>query len=101
MTLHLVIHRPDTQTGSSADEAIRTALREAVWEVADSHWSPCDEVMLVSTDLSPDYLLQHFRKGLVRRGHPEPGMLAVVPVQSSAAWLGLPPEAEVWIAETM
>lgn len=100
MTLHLVIHRPDAATGSPAEEAIRTALREAVWEVADSHWAPSDEVMLVSTDLSPDYLLAHFTKGLARRGHAEPGILAVVPVGATAAWSGLPPEAATWIAET-
>lgn len=100
MTLHLVIHRPDAPTGSEAEAAIRAALREAVWEVADSHWTPCDEVLLVSTDLSPDYLLSHFRKGLARRGHPAPGLLAVVKVGEDAAWHGLPAEAADWIAET-
>ena len=101
MTLHLVIHRPDAASGSAAEAAIRAALREAVWEVADSHWAPCEEVLLVSTDLSPDYLLAHFTKGLARRGHDAPGMLAVVPVGSAAAWSGLPPEAESWISETV
>ena len=99
MTLHLVIHRPEEPAGSAAEAAIRTALREAVWEVADSHWEPCEEALLVSSDLSPDYLLSHFRSGLARRGHPQPGMLLVVPVGTTAAWSGLPPDAEAWMAE--
>ena len=100
MTLHLVIHRPDAAPGTEAEGAIRAAMRDAVWEVADSHWSPCDEALLVSTDLSPDYLLAHFRKALAQRGHAEPGMLFVVPVGQAAAWSGLPADAEAWLSET-
>jgi hypothetical protein len=99
MTLHLVIHRPDAAEGSDAEAAIRTALRDAVWEVADSHWAPCDEAVLVSTDLSPDYLLAHFRQALAQRGHGEPGMLLVVPVGQASAWSGMPADAEAWMAE--
>jgi hypothetical protein len=99
MTLHLVIHRPDAAPGSASEAAIRTALRDAVWEVADSHWSPCEEALLVSTDLSPDYLLAHFRAALEQRGHPGHGMLFVVPVSEAAALAGLPEDAAAWIAE--
>lgn len=101
MTLHLVIHRPNDPAGSEGEAALRAALRDAVWEVADSHWAPCDEALLVSTDLSPDYLLDHFRGGLARRGHSDPGMLLVVPVSAKAAWSGLPAEAETWISELL
>jgi hypothetical protein len=99
MTLHLVIHRPGATEGSDAEAAIRTALGEAVWEVADSHWAPCNEALLVSTDLSPDYLLAHFRRALAQRGHPDPGMLLVVPFGAAAVWSGLPEDAEAWVAE--
>jgi hypothetical protein len=101
MTLHLVIHRPDAPAGSEAEAAIRAALRDAVWEVADSHWSPCEEALLVSCDLSPDYLVSHFRNGLARRGHAEPGMLLVVPVGATAAWSGMPADAEGWIRDLL
>ncbi|WP_372623676.1 hypothetical protein [Falsiroseomonas sp.] len=99
MTLHLVIHRPDAAEGSTGETAIRAALSDAVWEVADSHWAPCKEAVLVSTDLSPDYLLAHFRQALAQRGHTDPGMLLVVPVGPTASWSGMPADAEAWIAE--
>ncbi|HEV7268875.1 MAG TPA: hypothetical protein VGN83_28810 [Falsiroseomonas sp.] len=99
MTLHLVIHRPDAAEGSTAEAAIRSALLDAVWEVAESHWAPCKEVVLVSTDLSPDYLLAHFRQALAQRGHGEPGMLLVAPVGPATAWCGMPADVEAWMAE--
>ena len=98
MTLHLVILRPDAAEGTAAAGAIRTVLREAVWEVADSHWAPSEDAVLVSTDLSPDYLLAHFRQALAQRGHSDPGMLLVVPVGPSTAWSGMPADAEAWMA---
>ena len=101
MTLHLVIHRPDDPAGSPEDAAVRAALREAVWEVADSHWTAGEEVLLVSTDLSPDYLLSHFRRGLARRGHPSPGLLMVVPMGSNATWSGLPEDTAAWMESVL
>lgn len=100
MTLHLVIHRPAALGGESA-KAERDALREAVWEVADSHWAPTEEALMVSCDLSAAYLLSHFKAGLTRRGHPDPGMLLVVPMGEAAAWSGLPPDGDSWVRETL
>lgn len=100
MTLHLVIHQAAAAPGSEAERAERAALAEAVWEVADSHWAAGAEALLVSTDLSPDYLTSHFRKGLARRGFPKAGMLIVAPVTAAAAFSGLPPDAADWVAET-
>ena len=97
MTLHLVIHRPDGSAGSPEEAAVRAALRETVWEVADSHWEASEEALLVSTDLSPDYLLSHFRRGLARRGYPSAGVLLVVPVAPNSAWSGLPDDAAEWV----
>jgi hypothetical protein len=97
MTLHLVIHRPD----AAQDQAIRAALIETVWEVADSHWSAGEEALLVSSDLSPDYLLSHFRRGLARRGHASPGLLLVVPMGQNCAWFGLPQDAADWVKSTI
>lgn len=98
MTLHLVVHRPDAPAGSEAEESQRAALRDAVWEVAESHWAPGGDSLLVSSDLSPDYLLAHFRRSFARRGFPEPGMLVVVQVGERAAWSGLPADVEPWVA---
>jgi transposase InsO family protein len=95
MPLHLVIHCPPSQ--DAAGEACRTALREAVWEVAESHWAPSDEAVLVSSDLSSDYLLSHFRRSLARRGFEDPGVLIVAATQRLATH-GLPQEAQDWIA---
>ncbi len=99
MTLHLVVHQAAGAAGSEAEKAERAALVEAVWEVADSHWAAGEEALLVSTDLSPDYLTRHFRIGLARRGFPKAGMLIVVPVAATAAFSGLPAEAAAWVAE--
>ncbi len=95
MPLHLVIHRPPSP--GTEGEACRAALREAVWEVAESHWAPGDEAVLVSSDLSSDYLLSHFRRSLARRGFDDPGML-IVAATSHIAMHGLPREAQDWIA---
>jgi hypothetical protein len=97
MTLHLVIHRPGASAGSDDAAASRAALLEAVWEVADSHWAPTDEALLVSCDLSSAYLLSHFKVGLTRRGHPDPGLLLVVPMSEDSAWMGMAPDGEEWV----
>jgi hypothetical protein len=99
MTLHLVVHKAAGAAGSDAERAERAALVEAVWEVADSHWGAAAEALLISTDLSPDYLTRHFRTGLARRGFPKAGLLIVVPVTSAAAFSGLPEDAAAWVAE--
>jgi hypothetical protein len=101
MTLHLVIHRPATADGSEDAAAERQALQEAVWEVADSHWAPTEEALVVSCDLSPAYLLSHFQAGLARRGHKQPGLLLVVPMGREVAWMGLPPDGEAWMREAL
>jgi hypothetical protein len=101
MSLVLVIHQPAEPPGSTAAEACRAALREAVWEIADSHWEIGLDAVLASSDLSPGYLLSHFRRGLAQRGIAEAGLLLVVPVGPGAARAGLPAQAEAWVAETL
>ena len=107
MTLSLVIHRPEPADAAPAGPdagglpAMRTALRDAVWEVADAHWALGDDAILVSTDLSPDYLVQHFRRALRRRGFAETGLLLVTAVGPKAAWAGLTPEAEAWLHDVL
>jgi hypothetical protein len=101
MTLHLVVHHPDETPGSEAEQAVRAALTETVWEVAESHWTMGAGAMLVGSDLSSDYLLAHFRSSLARRGFPRPGMLLIAPMGEGAARAGLPPDAEAWIAEQL
>ena len=97
MSLLLVIHQPP---GPGAEDC-RAALRETVWEVADSHWEIGAEALLAASDLSPGSLLSHFRRGLAQRGFAEPGLLLVVPVGPGSARAGLPAEAEAWMAETL
>lgn len=94
MSLLLVIHQPAGPTA----EACRAALRETVWEAADSHWEIGAEALLAASDLSPGYLLSHFRRGLARRGFAEPGLLLVVPVGPGSARAGLPADADAWVA---
>jgi hypothetical protein len=99
MSLSLLIHRPEG-SAETVEEA-RAALRDAVWEVAEAHWSLGGDAVLVSSDLSPDYLLDHFRRALSRRGVPSPGLLMVASVGPRAAWTGLPPEAATWLREAL
>ncbi|MBU8545080.1 MULTISPECIES: hypothetical protein [Roseomonadaceae] len=101
MTLSIVIHRPDA--GPDADEAstMRAAVRDAVWEIADAHWTLGEDAILVSTDLSPDYMLSHFRRALARRGFDRTGLLLVTGVGPRAAWSELPVEAEGWLRDVL
>ncbi len=100
MTLHLVVHRPNEPPGSEAEALLRAAVRDSVWEVAESHWAPGGaggEAVLVSSDLSPDYLVSHFRRAAARRGFAEPGLLMVVQVGERAAWAGIAEDTLRWV----
>jgi hypothetical protein len=99
MALSLLFHRP-SGTGDAAEE-MRTAVRDAVWEVAEAHWVLGEEAVLVSSDLSAEYLRDHFRRALGRRGHAETGLLLVTSVGPQAAWAGLPQEAEAWLHDAL
>ncbi len=103
MTLLLVIHRPEGlpegHPGSLAE--MRAAVRDAIWEVADAHWALGEDSVLVSTDLSPSYMVSHFQRALKRRGYTESGLLVVTSVGPKAAWSGLPPEAEAWLRDAL
>jgi hypothetical protein len=99
MALSLLFHRP-SGSGDAA-EAMRTAVRDAVWEVAEAHWVLGEEAVLVSSDLSAEDLLDHFRRALGRRGHAATGLLLVTSVGPQAAWAGLPQEAEVWLRDAL
>ena len=107
MTLWFVIHRPEEgdagtpAPSAEAASAMRSAVRDAMWEIADAHWALGQDAALVSTDLSPDYLVEHFRRALARRGFDSPGLLLVATAGPRAAWCGLPPEADAWLRETM
>ncbi len=99
MSLSLLIHRPDAPAETA--EGMRAALRDAVWEVAEAHWALGGDAILVSSDLSPDYLLNHFRRALGRRGFAEPGLLLVTSIGPRAAWTGMPTEAEAWLRDAL
>jgi hypothetical protein len=97
MTLALVIHRPE----GPSQEDMRIAVRDAIWEVAEAHWPCGGDTVVAATDLSPGYLLGHFRRALARRGFTDPGMLLVVPVSQKTAWAGLPADAERWMRDRL
>jgi hypothetical protein len=99
MALHLVLHQPAPSACREDAEDIRVALLDAVWEVAESHWAAGSESLLVSSDLSSDYLLAHFRGSLTRRGIPQPAFLLVAPLASRPAMIGVPSDAEGWMEE--
>lgn len=105
MTLSIVIHRPESDPAGDppADqaEAMRQAVRDAVWEIADAHWAIGSDAILVSTDLSPAYMVSHFRRALSRRGFDRTGHLLVTSVGPKAAWSDLPDEADDWLKETL
>lgn len=88
MALHLVVFQPEPPVDGELAADIRAVLTDAVWEVAESHWAPAETTLLVSTDVSADYLLAHFRRALARRGLPEPGCLIVAPLGERPAMLG-------------
>ena len=99
MSLALVIHRPDAPAEDAA--GMRMAVRDAVWEVADAHWALSEDTLLVSCDLSPGYLVDHFRRALARRGYDDGGLLFVTQVGPRAAWQGLPRDAAAWLRDIL
>ncbi|MBX9593208.1 MAG: hypothetical protein K2X46_02500 [Roseomonas sp.] len=107
MSLSLVIHRPEAADAADASpdsggvEGMRKAVRDAVWEVADAHWAVADDSILVSTDLSPSYLISHFKRALARRGFDRSGLLLVTTVGPKAAWSGLSSESEAWLRDML
>ena len=92
MPICLVLH----ESGLGGPEA-EQAFFEAVFEVASSHWRVQPTATLLGTDLSPAYLRDHLRRALDGADAP-PGLLLVTPLSAGAAWHGLPPEGEAWIA---
>ncbi len=92
MPICLVLHEPGL--GGPAPEQ---AFFDAVFEVASSHWRVAPGATLLGTDLSPGYLRDHLRRALDGAGAP-PGLLLVTPLARGAAWHGIPPEGEEWIA---
>ena len=92
MPICLVLHELGL-AGPAAEEA----LFGAVFEVASSHWRVAPNATLVGTDVSPAYLRDHLRRALDDAGAP-PALLLVTPLHAEAAWHGLPPEGEEWLA---
>ena len=93
MPICLVLH----EFGGDADSAAEQALFNAVFEVASSHWRVTPAATLVGTDVSPAYLRDHLLRALRDAGAP-PALMLVAPLAPGAAWHGLPPEGEEWLA---
>ncbi len=93
MPICLVLHKFD-HAGPGAEQA----LFGAVFEVASSHWRVTRSATLIGTDVSPAYLRDHLLRALADAGAP-PSLLLVTPLAAgAAAWHGIPPEGEEWIA---
>ena len=92
MPIRLVLH----ELGHGGPAAER-AFFEAVFEVASSHWRVAPGATLLGTDLSAAYLRDHLKRALDDAGAP-PALLLVTPVPAGAAWHGLAPEGEEWMA---
>ena len=92
MPISLVLHEL-----GPAGQAAEQALFDAVFEVASSHWRVTPGATLVGTDVSPAYLRDHLLHALEAAGAP-PALLLVTPLAADAAWHGIPPEGEEWIA---
>ena len=92
MPICLVLH--ESGLGGPASEQ---AFFDAVYEVASSHWRVAPGATLLGTDLSPGYLRDHLKRALDGAGA-SPGLLLVTPLSNGAAWHGIPPEGEEWIA---
>ena len=92
MPICLVLHEL-----GRADPATEQALFNAVFEVASSHWRVTPGATLVGTDVSPAYLRDHLLRALKDAGAP-PGLMLVTPIPAGAAWHGVPPEGEEWMA---
>jgi hypothetical protein len=97
MGVCLVIHGARDGTPEVAT-SVREIIQEAVWQVADTHWPAAPDVLLVASDLSPDYLADHFDRALARHGLRAAALLLVTRLDRQAArWRGLPPEGEAWL----
>ena len=92
MPICLVLH----ELGLAGPKA-EQALFDAVFEVSSSHWRVTPGATLIGTDVSPAYLRDHLLRALDGAGAP-PGLLLVTPLADGAAWHGIPPEGEAWIA---
>ncbi len=92
MPICLVLHEPGL-----AGPAPEQAFFSAVFEVASSHWRVTPGATLVGTDVSPAYLRDHLVRALERAGAP-PALMLVTPLPAGAAWHGIPPEGEEWMA---
>ena len=92
MPICLVLHEL-----GRAGQAAEQALFDAVFEVASSHWRVTPSATLVGTDVSPAYLRDHLLRALRDAGAPA-GLMVVAPLAGQAAWHGIPPEGEEWIA---
>jgi hypothetical protein len=76
------------------------AMVEAIYQIAPEHWPVTDAAVLVETDVSPAYLLDHLERELALRGA-RAGRLLVTPVGAKAAWSGLPTEGETWLRDKL
>jgi hypothetical protein len=96
MGVSLVIHGAADGTAATS-AAVRDVVRDAVWQVADTHWAIGPDHMMVGSDLSPDYLADHFARALARQGLGGAATLLVTRIDRQARWRGLPLDGETWL----
>lgn len=99
MPLLLVLHDP-----APATEA---ALTGAAWDIAESHWRPAPNLLLVETGVSAAYLAEHLRAALRRAAAAgggeaaddgQPLLVAECGAAFATGWDG---EGGAWVAERL
>jgi hypothetical protein len=93
MPLSLILH---DLAGLAPDDEKR--FFEAIFQIAPEHWRILPGTTLVSTGVSPAYLLDHLLRALppeARAGT----LLVTSRVPEDAAWHGLPAEGASWVRD--
>lgn len=91
----LVLHALEELTPEA-----RKAFFHSIYEIAPEHWPVNPGATLVATGISPTYLRDHLRRALDRAAAPTVA-LVVARLGAGPAFLGLPPEGEAWLKETL
>jgi len=91
----LVLHALEELTPEA-----RKAFFDSIYEISPEHWPVNPGATLVATGISPSYLLDHLRRTLNRAKAPSVA-LVVARLGADPAFLGLQPEGEAWLKETL
>ena len=95
MSLLLVLHEL-----AAAPEPASKAFYEAIFEIAPEHWPITPQAVLLTTDVSPNYLRDHLLRALKQHGG-EAGQLLITRCAGDSAWHRLSAEGESWLKDAL